>query len=135
MAEWRDMTRIPRGMSDFQRWFRPNLPNKYVAPSDVDGILHTKNGNRFLMMEFKPVNVDVTVGQDITLKGFSQLPNCTSMCIFDPYASDSTRAKYGDELVLDFYVYKDGKRTKHLFTVAEFNTQIELWFKNAGAFV
>jgi len=130
--EWRDMNRIPKGMSDFKRWFRPDGVNTFISPSDVDGILHTKFGNRFLMMEFKPAMGDITVGQGITLNGFSELPGCTSIVVFDPYSRDTSREKYDDELRLHMYIYKNGVRTSVTVSVAEFNEAISEWFNNKG---
>jgi hypothetical protein len=135
MAEWRDQTRIPKGMSDFKRWFRPGLSNAKVMPSDIDGMLHTKNGNRFLMMEFKPAFSGVTIGQRITLDGFGKLPGCTALAVFDPFSNTTDRVDYADELPLKVQLFKAGRTVDATMTVEEFNAQIKMWFDNDGLFV
>ena len=135
MAEWRDQSRIPKGMSDFARWFRPGLKNTKVMPSDVDALLHTKRGNRFLMMEFKPQYSGVTIGQRITLDGFGKLPGCTALAVFDPFASTTDRERYEDELPLKLTLFKSGGEATMTLTVDEFNREIKSWFDNDGLFV
>lgn len=135
MAEWRDQSRIPKGMSDFARWFRPGLVNKKVMPSDVDALLHTRKGNRFLMMEFKPVFSGVTIGQRITLDGFGKLPGCTALAVFDPFSNDVSRDKYLDDLELKLTLFKCGAEVTMSLPVDELNKNIKLWFDNDGLFV
>jgi hypothetical protein len=135
MAEWRDQSRIPKGMSDFARWFRPGLRNAKIMPSDVDGMLHTRKGNRFLMLEFKPVYPGLTTGQRITLDGFGKLPGCTAMAIYDPFSNTTDRAQYEDDLELKLTLFKAGGEAQMALSVLDFNRQIKLWFDNDGVFV
>jgi hypothetical protein len=122
-------------MSDFKRWFRPGLSNAKVMPSDVDGLLHTKNGNRFLMMEFKPSFSTVTIGQRITLDGFGKLPGCTALAIYDPFSQTTDRVDYEDDLDLKITLFKAGGSADLTLSVEDFNKQIKKWFDNEGLFV
>lgn len=127
MSKWRDMSRIPKGMSDFHRWYRPEI-DSIISPSDVDGILHTKNGNRFLMFEFKPEGATLTTGQRITLQGFSRLPGCTSIVVFDPFWDDTSREPYDDDLTVKILIYEHGQPKTLRRTIRQLNQSIEKWF-------
>lgn len=60
---------IKLGLRDF-RWASDALPGK-VAPMDVDFMLE-RNG-RFLVIEFKPADMRVGMGQFITLKALEAM--------------------------------------------------------------
>lgn len=60
---------VKLGLRDF-RWASDVLPGK-VAPMDVDFMLE-RNG-RFLVLEFKPKDMHVGMGQFITLKALEEL--------------------------------------------------------------
>lgn len=135
MSEWKDQSRIPLGMSHFSRWYSPPGIPKFKHPADIDGILHTLDGNRFWMFEFKPVYPgDITTGQNITLTGFSQLPGCVSTVIFDPHAHDASGKLYPANLPLSGYKYLNGKRSRFNTTVALLNQSIADWFNNRDGF-
>lgn len=132
MAEWRDTTHRPAGMSDFARWYRPKGIDPRKMPSDMDGVLHTMVGNRFLMMEFKPYNGTLPRGQAITLEGFSRLPGCTSVVVFDPHSWDRSGELYGDRETLRVVIYHDGVPRSMEVKVRRFNRLIREWFEGTG---
>jgi len=111
------------GMERFARW---NHTRKGIA--DVDGIIHDARTNSFLMLEFKPQGSRVTRGQEITLTGFSKLPNCTAAVVFDPYWNDTSREAYDPDMLLKVIKFKDGQSKEQRITVRELNIQIDAWF-------
>lgn len=83
------------GLRDF-RWASDALPGK-VAPMDVDFVLE-RNG-RFLVIEFKPIDMRVGMGQLITLKALEAIgmevwlvrgdgPSVTVECLDDGHWSE-----------------------------------------------
>lgn len=131
MAEWRDVANRPKGMSDFARWYRPKGIDTKKMPSDGDGILHSKDGNRFILLEFKPKDGYLTIGQRILVAGFSKLPGCMSMVIYDPYSQDRSGEKYPDDEVLHISVFLDGfEQDLYITTVENLNKFIAWWFNN-----
>lgn len=128
MSTWRDQTRIPRGMQDFARWWRPIPGNAAVSPSDVDALLHTKHGDRFLMLEFKPARGRVTTGQRRTLLAFSRKEGCQALVVFDPHSRDDSRTPYDPELVLDVVLYTGGREVPESVTVARLVQAMHEWY-------
>lgn len=131
MSAWRDSERIPLGMSDFQRWYRPDGINAKVKhPSDIDGILHNGRTNSFLMLEFKPAGSEITRGQEITMEGFSKLPNCIAILVKDPFWNDDSRTRYDNDQELEILAFKNGTKMKPVTTtVRALNSRIATWFQ------
>lgn len=135
MNEWRDQTRIPLGLSDFGRWWEgTGLSHKRgVQPADVDGMLHNKKYNSFLMMEFKPENSDITTGQQITMKGFSKLPGCIAILLFDPHWDDDSRQVYDPDMEIAIVSFKDGvKSPKRIVTMRQVQERIAQWWEQGS---
>jgi len=118
--EWRDTTRIPKGMSDFKRWYQGT---KGIA--DVDGIVHNKANDNIVMLEFKPQASRLTVGQEITLTAFSKKEGCAGIAVFDPMWNDTSREDYEDDMLLKVIIFIDGKQVKQYMTVPRLNTMID----------
>jgi len=133
MAEWRDEANPPKGMCDYARWYRPPGIDSRMMPSDGDAILHSKNGNRFILFEFKPQHGSLTVGQRILLEGFSEKPGCMSVAIYDPYSHDKSRRRYADDLELEMTVFMDGvEQDVYLTNVENLNKFIAWWFTSGA---
>ena len=119
-TEWRDTKRIPKGMSDFSRWY---AGRKGIA--DVDGIVHNKANDNIVMMEFKPQAVPLTIGQEITLKAFSTKEGCSGLAVFDPFWNDTSREHYELDMLLKVRIFVDGKSTTEYMTVPKLNSLID----------
>lgn len=116
------------GLGRFTSWFRPPGVPEQKRPADIDGVLHDRRGNRFILFEFKPKGAELTTGQRITLEGFSRLPNCQAIVIFDP-AYDREVERYNDEQPFDIVTYKFGEPTpRKTVTLAQLNAGIGKWF-------
>lgn len=136
MSDWRQNERPP-GMSDFARWYRPEgVPGaKHMA--DIDGILHDggliestgERRNRFWMFEFKPPGVDVPQGQQITLAGFSQMPNCWATVVYDPMWSTRAGVRYPDNLEISIIHFTNGRPIGRTTTIGMLNKRISSFLK------
>lgn len=124
------------GMGRFTSWFRPEGMPPQKRPADVDGVLHDAKTNRFIMFEFKPANrgadnsielTEPTQGQQITLRGFSRLPGCMSVLIFD-LGWNREVAQYKDEQPVVIWVWKNGERTVRETTLEKLNAMISRWY-------
>lgn len=125
---WRDQTRIPRGMQDFARWWKPVPGHPGVAPSDVDALLHSKYGDRLLMLEFKPARGRVSAGQRRTLLAFSAKDGCCAIVVHDPHSRDDSRQPYDPELTLDAVLYLGGREIPQRVTLARLVEAIHDWY-------
>lgn len=136
-AGYRNESYAKLGMGRFTSWFRPPGVPEVKRPADVDGVFHDAKTNRFIMFEFKPANrqpdgtlqlSEPTQGQQITLRGFSRLPGCLSILIFDP-AWDKQVQKYNDQQPLVVWVWNDGERVEHNITLEQLNGTIAKWYE------
>lgn len=119
-----------KGMSRFSTWFAPGTAPRNASPSDIDGMLHDNNGNRFLMIELKPVGATVPMGQQYTLTGFSKLPGCSAMVIHDPHSDEYLNHSYKmpRNTVLEVVFYTNGKQTPMTVTVEQLGQLITSWY-------
>ena len=120
LHDWRDTERIPKGMSDFQRWHHAS---KGIA--DVDGILHNGANDNIVMMEFKPAGSKLTLGQEITLTAFSKKDGCSGIAVYDPFWNDTSREPYDSDMLLRTHIFIDGVKVTQYLTVDKLNTLID----------
>lgn len=130
---WRSADPV-RGMSDFARWWGgTGLKRRAgVSPADVDCLLHNKKGNAFLMIEFKPAGTDIADfrAQAITLRGFSELPNCMSLMVFDPHWDSISREEYSPEEKITIIPFIDGEqKSSRTVTMHAFQQRIAEWWE------
>ena len=105
------VTEADLGVRDY-RWVSEKLPGR-VAPMDVDFMLE-RNG-KFLIIEFKPEDARVGIGQGRTLRALRKWADVWVM--------------YGDGPLVDID-WGDGKTRLSLDEVAD---EIVLWFEEASA--
>lgn len=136
MQPWRETER-PRGMQDYQRWFRPEGMPKAFGLSDIDGLIHCRTGvhsgaGRFLMVEFKPELDALTTGQRITLEHFTRLPGCTGIVIADGKWSDRTGQRIEDDEETLIQVWVGGEYRIYSCTVQRLNEGLSAWYSGFG---
>ena len=134
-AVWRDPTRIPRGMAEYGRWWTPIPEAPSVSPSDLDGYLHSRHGDRFLLFEFKPAGAEVGKGQAMSLLAFSRKPGVQCLVVFDPMAHDESRSRYSPDLALDVDWYRNGAIYTVTATVQRLVEQVHDWYRGDGLLV
>lgn len=117
---WRDQRVELRGMANFSRW---RISQKQMQ--DIDGLVHNKANNRFLMVEFKPPFQQVTKGQEITMMGFSKLPGCTALVIYDHYYLDASDTPYDQDDMYKVIWYRDGKADKAWMRLGDLNKAMD----------
>lgn len=133
-GQWRDATRIPRGMQQFDRWYIPPAGRRRIYPSDSDAVLHSRNGNRFLFFEFKPVGLeDVPGAQGELLRGLSLKEGVQAIVVFDPCWDDASDEKYDPKATLRSILFRRGVRHDTVTTVERLNASVADWYDNRGS--
>lgn len=133
---WKRTNALPPGLQHFHRWWSPEGVPSNFRPADIDGVWHKKDGNRFLMIEFKPEDVErLPRGQEITLEGFSKLPGCTSLLILDKRWDDTTGEPVPQEEAVRIQVWIAGEAKVHDVTFTKLNSALGLWYLNEGPLV
>lgn len=103
------------------------VPTKYggfIAPSNVDGIL--ERHGKFLVLEWKRDNEDLSMGQTILLTALARQPNFTVILVYGHSAG-------GDTEIREFYkLNQDGSMTLSGKSVEEFKKKYKAWFDLAS---
>lgn len=122
------------GMHRFNTWYVREGKPRGITPTDVDGLIHNGLNNGFFAIEFKPADSEVSVGQDILLKGFSKLPHSMAVAVFDPHSEETLPEGFRVATSFRAYIYRDGNRRPpkggDTLTAAELNELIDWWFEH-----
>lgn len=86
--------------------------------SDCDWITHDLAGNRFLLMEFKRADEELSDGQELLLRGFAALPACSAIVVRWDTAKPYTVHWYN----------KKGKRFSAIFTIDKLQNFYSRWW-------
>lgn len=120
-STWRDTANKPKGMRQFSRW---RVSTKQMQ--DIDGLCHNKDNNHFVMVELKPAGTQLTVGQEISLAGFSKLPGCIGLCIFDYDYLDESDDLMDQDQEYRVIWFTEGKQDKGWQTLRDINIEINI---------
>lgn len=131
LGTWYSTKDKPYGMQYYKSWYRPEGVDPKKRPTDVDGLLHNRNGNRFLMMEMKP-SPEVSYSQSLTLESFSRKEDCTSLLIEDKYSDVQAPEHIEDTLDFIVTVWIQGQPRQYTTTILQLNTAIAYWFSGSG---
>lgn len=132
---WRDTSRKPRGMQRFSKWMRRRSGTRAVTPSDIDGVLHSRIGNRILLLEFKPLGraPNIPAAQAETLASFSARPGIQALVVFAPGWDDEGDDRFPDTAPVKLILFRDGRaQTCQTTTMAVFSTAVADWYVNDG---
>ncbi|CAB5212318.1 hypothetical protein UFOVP192_3 [uncultured Caudovirales phage] len=88
--------------TDYQDFYGVIGSNPYFLPSNVDGICERKG--KFLVMEWKRENEQISKGQEYLLKAFAKLPNFIVLIIYGDTDNGTNVQKY-------YLVNQDGSCT------------------------
>ncbi len=125
--KFREQGKYPKlGMCNFSRWF---IPYDKKGLTDVDMMVQSNLGNRFVILETKRPYAPLPVGQRLLMQGFAKLPGCESVLIVDPYADDASDEPYPRDLDLEVTFIKPTGMDTYKAMVDEFNLAINDWFR------
>lgn len=116
---WRSKE-LPKGMAMYSRWYTGKK-----QMSDIDGLVHNKANDRFVMVEFKPLGMQITTGQKITMTAFSKLPGCFGLLINDPYWFDQSEDPFEEHETMRVTIFIDGNSTMTRMTARDISQTID----------
>ena len=125
---WQTVHETPYGMQNYARWFDVENTIPMVSLSDIDGVLQSDKHKKAIFFEFKPLNGEITVGQDILHKFLSTREGQESVLIFDYYYNDQSDDKMEQDVPFKMVRYVDGKTYNFRATLADLNEAIFDWW-------
>lgn len=132
---WRDQKRKPRGMQRFSKWHRRRVDSAKIAPSDIDGVKHSRIGDRLLFLEFKPIGRAWVLpnAQAETYRSISARRGQQVLAVFAPGWDDESDDVFPDDTVVGYQIFRGGRagRVKRT-TMKQLSIAVADWHHNEG---